>query len=213
MQCHAKRFIHKRLFDFLPKDSEHSYFPLNFKYISSVLFRVRKLPRDQIDYVASILVQCPMQKGLFERGFTEFYRKTANVFCLQLKGLLCTNTHRQRSVEESRKLHATSFFVCLPLSHPPQRKGVTRLMWLALAQTFSNNTCLRLCATLRDSARLCATLRVVYPYTQTPTRQPARLSNPFKHPFNAAFQIGAVPVGALGTGRCVYMTVLGSVGP
>jgi len=153
VQCHAKRFIHKRLFDFLPKDSEHSYFPLNFKYISSVLFRVRKLPRDQIDYVASILVQCPMQKGLFERKrFYRFYRKTANVFCLQLKGLLCTNTHRQRSVEESRKLHATSFFVCLPLSHPPQRKGVTRLMWLALAQTFSNNTCLRLCATLRDSA-------------------------------------------------------------
>ena len=60
-------------------------------------------------------------------------------------------------------------------------------MWLALAQTFSNNTCLR----------LCASLRVVRPYTQTPTRQPARLSNPFKHPFNAAFQIGAVPVGVV----------------
>ena len=148
MQCHAERFIHKRLY-ILPKDSEHSYFPLNFKYISSALFRVRKLPRDQIDYVAYL--SNVMQKGLFERGFT-FYRKTANVFCLQLKGLLCTNTHRQRSVEESRKLHATSFFVCSPLSHPPQRKGVTRLMWLALAQTFSNNTCLRLCATLRDSA-------------------------------------------------------------
>ena len=66
---------------------------------------------------------------------------------------------------------------------------------------------------MSTSLRLCASLRVVRPYTQTPTRQPARLSNPFKHPFNAAFQIGAVPVGALGTGRCVYMTVLGSVGP
>ena len=109
-----------------------------------------------------------MQKGLFERGFT-FYRKTANVFCLQLKGLLCTNTHRQRSVEESRKLHATSFFVCLPLSHPPQRKGVTRLMWLALAQTFSNNTCLRLYVSVRLCVWSVRTLRhppdnpLVYP--------------------------------------------------
>ena len=98
-----------------------------------------------------------MQKGLFERGFT-FYRKTANVFCLQLKGL-CTNTHRQRSVEESRKLHATSSFVCSPLSHPPQRKGVTRSMWLALAQTFSNNTCLRLYVSVRLCVWSVRTLR------------------------------------------------------
>ena len=34
-----------------------------------------------------------MQKGLFKRGFT-FYWKTANLFCLQLKGL-CTNTSSQ----------------------------------------------------------------------------------------------------------------------
>ena len=204
MQCHAKRFIHKRLY-FLPKDSEHSYFPLNFKYISSVLFRVRKLPRDQIDYVASILVQCPMQKGLFERGFTEFYRKTANVFCLQLKGLLCTNTHRQRSVEESRKLHATSFFVCLPLSHPPQRKGVTRLMWLALAQTFSNNTCLRLCATLRDSARLCVwSIRTL----RHPPDNPLVYPIPLNIRLMLHFKLVRYRSVLCGTGRCVYMPVL-----
>ena len=32
LQCHTKRFINKRLY-ILPKDLEHSYFPLNFKYI------------------------------------------------------------------------------------------------------------------------------------------------------------------------------------
>ena len=150
MQCHAKRFIHKRLY-ILPKDSEHSYFPLNFKYISSALFRVRKLPRDQIDYVAYL--SNVMQKGLFKRGLT-FYRKTDRKFVLLATERYSVRIRAVRpSVEVSRKLHATtSFFVCLPLSHLPQRKGVTRSMWLALAQTFSNNTCLRLCASLRDSA-------------------------------------------------------------
>ena len=81
------------------------------------------------------------------------------------------------------------FFVCSSLSHPPQRKGVTRWMWLDLAQTFSNNTCLRLYVS--------ASLRVVRPHTQTPSHATAHLSNPFKHPFNAAFQVSiSLPVSA-----------------
>ena len=182
----------------MPKDSEHSYFPLNFKYISSALFRVRKLPRDQIDYIAYL--SNVMQKGLFKRGFT-FYRKTANVFCLQLKGLLCTNTHRQRSVEESRKLHATSFFVCSPLSHPPQRKGVTRLMWLALAQTFSNNTCLRLYVSVRLCVRSVCTLR-------HPPDNPLVYPIPLNIRLMLHFKSVRYRSVLCGTGRCVYMPVL-----
>ena len=60
-----------------------------------------------------------------------------------------------------------SFFVCSPLSHPSQRKGVTRWMWLALAQTFSNNTCLRLC--------VCACGPSVHSDTHPPIRSSAVL--------------------------------------
>ena len=144
-----------------------------------------------------------MQKGLFERGFT-FYRKTANVFCLQLKGL-CTNTHRQRSVEESRKLHATSFFVCLPLSHPSQRKGVTRSMWLALAQTFSNNTCLRLYVSVRLCVWSVRTLR-------HPQDKPLLCPIPLNIRLMLLFKSMRYRSVSCDNGRCVYMPVHGPVG-
>ena len=92
-----------------------------------------------------------------------------------------------------------------PLSHPPQRKGVTRSMWLALAQTFSNNTCLRLYV----SVRLCVwSVRTLRHPPDNPLVYPIPLNIRLMLHFKSVRYRSVL----CGTGRCVYMPVLWSVG-
>ena len=110
------------------------------------------------------------QKGLFTKGFS-FCRKTYICYdiCMYSSQICFACNWKVREYGQSNQSKrmggvlkkAASFtpshtrsltsheetwvFFCSPLSNPPQRKGVTRWMSLALAQTFSNNICLRLC--------------------------------------------------------------------
>ena len=102
------------------------------------------------NWLYSILVQCHAKRFIQKRF--DILPKDRKFVLLATERSLYEYEQSDQSKRMGGVLKKFASLMLSPLSHPSQRKGVTRWMWLALAQTFSNNTCLLL---LRVSARLC----------------------------------------------------------